>query len=116
MKYFYYTFIISVANLSMVNLASAAPTGITPLNNPAPGGGATLKDFIDLLISIIQLVLTPVLVVCIIYAGYLFVSAKGNEEQISKAKLWLFSTLIGSAIVLAAQVIANIVYGTAGIF
>lgn len=78
--------------------------------------GGTLQDFVYLLIKIIQAVAIPVLAVCIIYAGYLLVTAGGNEQQVSKAKLWIFSTLIGAAIILGARVIADAVFGTASLF
>lgn len=88
----------------------------TTLKQPAPGSGATLQDFIAVLIKIIQAIGIPVLVVCIIYAGYIIVAAGGNEDQVTKGKTWIFWTLIGAAIIVSAQVIANLVYDTAGLF
>ena len=88
----------------------------TTLHNPTPGGGATLKDFICLLIEIVQAVGIPLLVCFMIYAGYLFLTAKDNEAQISKAKVLAFSTFIGAVIILGAAVIANMVFDTAQTF
>ncbi len=89
---------------------------MTTLAQPAPGSGATLQDFIAVLIKIIQAIGIPILVICIIYAGYIIVTAGGNEEKVTKGKTWIFWTLIGAAIILSAQVIANLVYDTAGLF
>ena len=86
------------------------------LSNPSPGGGATLQDFIGLLIKIIQAVGIPALVVAIIYAGYTLLTAGGNEVQITTGKVWIFWTLIGAAIILGAQVIADAVFNTAALF
>lgn len=86
------------------------------LANPAPGAGATLKDFIYLLIEIVQLVGIPMLVVAIIYAGFLLMTAGGNEQQRTKGKMWVVWVFVGAAIVLGAQVIADMVYGTASAF
>jgi heme/copper-type cytochrome/quinol oxidase subunit 2 len=86
------------------------------LSNPAPGAGATLEDFIYLLLNIFQLVATPVLVVCIIYAGFLLVTAGGDESQVTKGKLWIFWTLVGAAIVISAKVIASFIKGTVETF
>ncbi len=91
-------------------------SALTKLAQPAPGSGATLQDFIAVLIEIIQAIGIPVLVVCIIYAGYIIVTAGGNEEKVTKGKTWIFWTLIGAAIILSAQVIADLVYSTAGLF
>lgn len=86
------------------------------LSNPSPGGGATLQDFIELLIKIIQSVGIPALVVAIIYSGFILLTAGGNEAQISKGKTWIFWTLIGAAIILGAQLVADTVYNTASVF
>ena len=86
------------------------------LTNPAPGAGSTLEDFVYLLIEIIQWVALPLIVLAIIRAGFLLVSAGGNDKQIASGKLWLLSSLIGATIVLGARVIANIIFGTAQLF
>ena len=88
----------------------------TTLGSPAPGVGLTLQDFVAFLITIIQAVIMPALVIAIIYAGFTLVTANGNEEQITKGKIWIMWTLVGAAIVLAAQVIANYVFNTAALF
>ena len=103
--------------LPLALLTVASPVfALTKLAQPAPGSGATLQDFIAVLIEIIQAIGIPVLVICIIYAGYIIVTAGGNEEKVTKGKTWIFWTLIGAAIILSAQVIANLVYSTAGLF
>ena len=86
------------------------------LPNPAPGAGGTLEEFVNLLITIVQWVAIPALAVCIIYAGFILVSAGGNDEQITKGKQWILWTLVGASIILGAHVIADIVFGTAEIF
>lgn len=96
--------------------AQANAAAVVTLNNPAPKAGMTLWDFIYLLIDIMQLIGVPMLAMAIIYAGYLMVTAGGNEEQISKAKMWFMWTAVGAAIVLGATVIAKIVKNTAAAF
>jgi hypothetical protein len=85
----------------------------TKLGPPTASLGGTLQDFIYLLINIIQAVGIPILVICIIYSGYLLVSAGGNEQQVTKAKSWIIWTLVGAAIILGAEVIANLIFTTA---
>jgi hypothetical protein len=54
-----------------------------------------------------------VVAVCfIIYSGFLFVTARGKPEQITKAKTNFFWTIIGVAILLGARVIVSIITGT----
>ena len=50
-----------------------------------------------------------VMVVLILYAGYLWMTAGGNEEQISKAKGFLKNAVIGLAIMLSAFAIVTFV-------
>ncbi|OGZ07795.1 MAG: hypothetical protein A3D65_05705 [Candidatus Lloydbacteria bacterium RIFCSPHIGHO2_02_FULL_50_13] len=98
---------------TLPNIAFALSPLSQGLGNPAPGAGATLQDFVYLLIDIIQWVALPVLALCIIYAGFTLVSAGGDEKKIASGKLWLVSSLIGATIILGARVIANIIFGTA---
>lgn len=48
----------------------------------------------------------------IVYAGFLFVAARGNPEQLNKAKTTFFWTIIGAMILLGAQVIASVIENT----
>ncbi len=44
----------------------------------------------------------------IIYAGYLWFMAKGNEEQVTRAKSLMINAVIGLAIILSARIIVEI--------
>jgi amino acid transporter len=48
-----------------------------------------------------------IVVFFIIYAGFLFVSARGNEEQLEKAKRTFFWAVIGAILVVGAFAIAE---------
>ncbi len=54
----------------------------------------------------------PVVAIAIIYCGFLFVSARGNPESITKAKDALLYTLIGAAILIGAMAIAKMISNT----
>ena len=59
--------------------------------------------------TIIQYVMAfigVVLAVIIVYAGYLWLTAGGNEEQVTKAKTLLKNAVIGLAIVFTAAIIS----------
>ncbi len=106
------------ATLTIVVTSLLAPlsVGAQKLSNPTPGGGATLQDFIALLIEIIQAVGIPALVLAIIYSGFILLTAGGNEQQIAKGKTWITWTLVGAAIIVSAQLISNVVFDTASQF
>jgi heme/copper-type cytochrome/quinol oxidase subunit 2 len=114
MRKIYSTAIIFL--LSAAPLLSSGAEGYLTLKPPAPGAGTNMQDFVTLIVKLVQMVAVPFLVMAIIYSGYLFVAAKGNEKELGEAKLWLFSTLIGALIILGAQVIATAIFNTAGIF
>jgi hypothetical protein len=67
-----------------------------------------MKIFFDALVQLGSVAV----VLAIIYAGFLFVVAKGNPEQLSKAKTTLYWTIIGALILLGAQVIASVIENT----
>lgn len=49
------------------------------------------------------------LVIIVIYAGFLWLTAGGTPEKVQKAKDWLINAVIGAAIVLAAYAITDFV-------
>ncbi|OGZ05247.1 MAG: hypothetical protein A2845_02950 [Candidatus Lloydbacteria bacterium RIFCSPHIGHO2_01_FULL_49_22] len=109
------TALVSFATLTLSQPRISLAASWTLLSNPAPSI-LTLQDFIYWLIEIMQLVGIPALACCIIYAGFQFVTAGGDEAQVTKAKIWLTWTLVGGLIILGAKVIADMVYGTAILF
>jgi len=81
--------------------------------NPLQGAG------IDSIPKLIQVVLVgvlkvgiPVIALAIIYSGFLFVFARGNEEKLKTAKDALFYSVIGAAILLGSWAIAEMIAST----
>lgn len=72
----------------------------------------TLQEFFTALLEVIVLIGIPVVVLAIIFVGFLFVTAQGNEQKISSAKRALVWTLLGALLILGAQVLATAVEGT----
>lgn len=71
------------------------------LQNPL--SSSTIQDFMIKILDAVVLILTPVVVIMLLWAGFLFVTAQGNPEKLKKAKNALLYTLIGAAIVLGAK-------------
>jgi len=82
------------------------------IKNPLKGGIDTLADFLDQLLDVVIIIAVPIVVLAVIYAGFLFVTAQGNVEKIDKAKKVIIWTLIGALIVLGAKVVSTAVKGT----
>ncbi|MEK7535824.1 MAG: pilin [Patescibacteria group bacterium] len=83
--------------------------------NPLKSGGVT--DFNSLIVKILEVLIAigiPVLVLMIVYAGFLFVTAGGSQDKIDKAKSSLWWAVIGGAVLIGAKVIAEVVRATVG--
>ncbi len=82
----------------------------TKFENPINVGD--IEGFIAKLMEIAIKIGVPVCIFFIIYSGFLFVSSRGNEEQLTKAKKTFLYTVIGVAILLGAWAIAKAIQGT----
>lgn len=87
------------------------------------GGSQTIKNpikadsFGELITDILNIIITigvPIITLGVVYSGFLFVDARGNESKITQAKQTFMYTIIGAAIVLGALVIVEIIEGTVG--
>lgn len=84
------------------------------IKNPLEARGVdTIYEFIRLIINDLVLPLGALLAVLyIIYAGFLLVTARGDESQISRGKTAFTNAAIGTAILLGAWVIVQVVENT----
>ena len=76
----------------------------------------TITEFIEKVLQGVIKIGLPVVVVAIIYCGFLFVAARGNSEKLTKAKDALLYTLIGAAVLLGAWAIATLIADTVKAF
>ncbi len=72
----------------------------------------SIRDFILAIIDLAVRVGWPLMVLAIIWTGFLFVKAQGNEGKISEAKNAARYTAIGIAIILGATLIKEILEAT----
>ena len=80
---------------------------LNPLKNTE-----TINELIKKILEGVIKIGMPVIVLAIIYCGFLFVSAQGKPESIEKAKSALLYTLIGAAILLGSWAIAQLITET----
>ena len=93
-----YYFILKIGLLAPI-FASAA------LENPI--NADSFEELAETIANVMIAIGIPVAAVFLIYAGFLFVSARGNEEQITKAKTTFYWTILGVALLVGAKVIAT---------
>jgi cellobiose-specific phosphotransferase system component IIC len=72
------------------------------------------EDIISIIIQVALSFLGVIFLVLMIYGGYLWMMAKGNEEQVTKAKNLITAAMIGLIIVLAAYAISWFVISKLG--
>ncbi|MDP3661452.1 MAG: hypothetical protein Q8R17_01190 [bacterium] len=85
--------------------------GLTTLPNPL-GATTTFQALAAKILAIVSSIGGIIAVFFIIYAGFLFVTAGGNEEKHKDAKKAILYAVIGTAILLGAQALATILETT----
>jgi hypothetical protein len=72
--------------------------------------GGDLRLTVASIINVALGVLGAVAVSLIVYAGFLWMTAAGNDEQVDKAKSVMSAAVIGLAIIMSAYVITQFVF------
>ena len=101
---------VGLAYFALANIAWAASSDT--LGNPLNPSFSTIPNFIAGALRVLVMLALPILTLMIVYSGFLFVFARGNQEGLSKAKVNLMYVLIGSTLILGAWVIATLISGT----
>ena len=73
-----------------------------------PIGSGNLSDFVQKITTAALKIGVPIAAIFIIWAGLKFVMARGNETEITKAKGIFWWTLVGTAVLLAANLLASV--------
>src|SRR3989338_3730722 len=63
----------------------------------------TITELLAAILNIVIVLAVPIIVFFIIYAGFLYVTAKGNAQQIEQATRSLTYAVIGGVLVLGAH-------------
>ena len=71
----------------------------------------SISEFLLKIIDVLLIFAVPIIILFIMYSGYLFVTAAGNSEQISTAKKALMWAVIGGVIALGAKLIISVIEG-----
>ena len=69
--------------------------------NPlGPSGTNTISDLLIKLIYWLEVIVAPIAVIMIIYAGVMFIFSKGDPQKVTTAKKILLYAVIGLAVIL----------------
>ncbi len=97
--------------LCMITLADAQGTQ-QGLRNPLNSNYSSIPQFISGALKVMVMVALPIITLFIVYSGFLFVLAQGNQEQLAKAKTNFVYVIIGAILILGAWVFASLIGGT----
>ncbi|MEK9160893.1 MAG: hypothetical protein AAB440_02565, partial [Patescibacteria group bacterium] len=101
---------VSAFTLSVYVLMPMTVFAAEGLVNPLKVG--TVEELLALVLKAVVNIGTIVLVLMLVYVGFLFVVGQGNEEKISEAKKALMWTVIGGLDLLGAQAISLVIQST----
>mgnify|MGYP001578894130 FL=1 len=96
-----FTFLLSfIAQLSPANVAAQGGT----IRNPIDAD--TFLELVEAIARAITAIGIPLVAIFLVWSGFLFVTAQGNEEQLKRAKTTFFWALVGGAVVIGAWALA----------
>lgn len=73
-------------------------------------------DFLSAILAVVMVIAVPIIIFFLVYAGFLYVTAQGNSEQVSKATRALTYAIIGGLIILGAEALSVIIQNIVGEF
>jgi len=92
---------------------------LAPVIVMAQGEGITnplkaksIQQLVDLILDVLIKIAVPVLVMAVIWVGFLYIKAQGKPEEITKANSAFFWTVIGAGVVLGAKIISLAIQNT----
>ncbi|MDP3934775.1 MAG: TrbC/VirB2 family protein [Candidatus Giovannonibacteria bacterium] len=104
------TFIFSLLPaLIFLPFLASAETFPNPL-----GSTSSFQQVVQKFADLVTKIGLPIATVFLIYAGLLFVTARGDEKQLTTAKDTFYWTILGTAILVGASALATAVIDFAG--
>ncbi len=86
-------------------------------NQPPVSGQDTTAWLIIRVGAVIQVflsILSLVMIILILYGGYLWLTARGNEQQVEEAQHTIRSAVLGALVIIASAAITSFVIGKIG--
>ena len=107
------TLIVLVVPLVLIAAVGEGPSNLQfTFDNPLGNNVKDLNTFLKLLLTFVTQLATPIIVLMLIYTGFLFIRAQGNPDKISEARRILLWTLVGAGIILGANALLYAISGT----
>ena len=101
----------TIEPIVVTNPFNAASRDVGNAQNKAGVGGGSLEAIVGKIIQGILSLVGVIFFALMVYAGYLWMTAHGEEEKITQAKKMISGAIIGLAITLAAYAVTFFVVG-----
>ena len=105
--------VFAVPAITLAQTAADLDLGLDSAANIGLGDRG-LKDSINSIIQILLGFLGILAVIIILWGGFIWMTAAGDETKVDKAKKLIISGIVGIVIILAAYIIAKFVIDTIG--
>jgi len=80
------------------------------VSNPLASSGVT--GFLETILGTVMYLGYPIIGLVLVYAGFMFISARGNKEKVQTATLNMTYIVVGIALVLGSYTIGKLFYNT----
>lgn len=104
-------FAIAKNPLPAGKITTSSNCEVGQLCNPIKGVDS-IEQFLNTLLQAVVKIATPIVVLMIVYSGFLFIKAQGNPEELKTAKKAIMWTVIGAIVVLGAFALSEAIKGT----
>jgi len=102
------SFILFAPSVLFVH-AQVTNTGVVTLTNPLNATYSSIPGIVGAFLNIVEYIGAICCALWIIWAGFSFVKARGNTDELTKAKSALLHAVIGTLIILAAGAIYTVI-------
>lgn len=99
-----------IRTIALVALALPSLLLAQELKNPT--SFSSISDFIQGVLRAIVMVALPIITLFMVYAGFLYVKARGEGAELTKAHENFKYVIIGTILILGAWVLATLIGGT----
>src|SRR3989338_143400 len=89
-----------IVQLSPSTVSAASGAIINPIQ------AQTFGQLVEAIAKAITAIGIPLVAIFLVWSGFLFVTARGNEEQLKRAKATFFWSLVGGAVLIGARALA----------
>ena len=98
--------------VSAANAAERANRGLSyTLDSPLDDRIGSIESLLTTILNALLVIAVPIIVFFIIFAGFKYVTARGNPEEIKTATRMLTYAIIGGVLILGGVAIAEIIKG-----